>query len=64
MPLSTLAVRVLALAVAMSRARPSAQDLPALRNVTGASGAVNPRFLSPTGYQLPVRVRLGARVTF
>jgi hypothetical protein len=40
------------------------QDLPSLRNASGQSVALNPGFLSPTAYQLPLQLRLGARVAF
>jgi hypothetical protein len=39
-------------------------DLPNLRNASGATAALNPAFLSPTAYQLPLQLRFGARVAF
>jgi hypothetical protein len=42
----------------------SPQELPALRNIAGATATLNPGFSTPTAYQLPLQVRLGARVAF
>jgi len=39
-------------------------DLPNLRNVAGQNVALNTNFLRPTAYQLPLQLRLGARVSF
>jgi len=39
-------------------------DLPFLKTVAGTTAVKNAAFLSPTGYQLPLSVRLGARVSF
>jgi hypothetical protein len=39
-------------------------DLPSLRNASGATATVNNHFLVPTAWQLPLQLRLGARVAF
>jgi hypothetical protein len=39
-------------------------DLPSLRTASGSNASLNQRFLTPIAWQLPLQLRLGARVSF
>jgi hypothetical protein len=42
----------------------SIRDLASLKNANGLPATVNPSFRNPTAYQLPLSVRMGARLSF